>query len=294
MRVAAALAILAVIAPRAVAASPSENPQLALEQGRVAYERGNYNEAVDVIHPLLYPSIELRSEESVVEAHRLLALSYFFMTKTGQAEEEASSLLALRPNYELDPIVDPPAAVSFFETVKKRQDERLREIRERQREEDERARKEKERKEKEAHAKAERVYVARVVENRTRAIGFIPFGVGQFYNGHVGSGVAFAVTEFLLGACWASTTLAIDQLWPKHQITSADVDKANALLGVQVASGAAFWGVVITGIIEAQVRFRPERVIQERELPPAKAKLKATLAPIISPGFFGLGVQGSF
>ena len=109
-------------------ANPAKTPQASLDEGRVAYERGQYGQAVQVIHPLLYPSIALGNEDSVVEAHRLLALSYLFMTKSGEAEQEATSLLAMRPDYEPDPVVDPPAAVAFFHSIKKKHEDELRRV----------------------------------------------------------------------------------------------------------------------------------------------------------------------
>jgi hypothetical protein len=281
-------------------ANPAKNPQAALDAGRVAYERGQYGQAVQVIHPLLYPSIELRSEESVVEAHRLLALSYLFMTKTSDAEQEAASLLALRPDYEPDPVVDPPAAVAFFNSIKKKQDERLKEIRERQREEQERIRREDEKRREAAKAKAERVYLERVVEKHYRIIGFIPFGAGQFQNHQIGYGVGFAVGEALLGATWIGLTVTINQRYPGGKVPLGEHDLANTLAGLQIGSAAAFWAVVLWGIIDAQVKFVPEHVVQTRELPgqpppPKKVKTpKMSFAPILAPGQFGLGVQGAW
>jgi hypothetical protein len=285
----------------AARANPAKNPQVMLEEGRVAYERGNYGEAVQTIHPLLYPSIELRNEEAVIEAHRLLALSYLFMTKPSEAEQEAASLLALRPDYEPDPVVDPPAAVAFFHSIKKKQDDRLREVRERQRTEEERLRREEEKKREQAHAKAERVYVERLVEHHSRAVAFVPFGVGQFYNHHKVSGALVLTAEALLAIAWGATTLAIYLRYPNGQFPFADRDTANTLLGVQVGTGTAFWAVVVAGIIDAQVRFVPEFTVGTKELPgglsldPRKQppKLpKTTLAPIVAPGLYGLGVQG--
>src|SRR5262249_19177638 len=67
--------------PSPAIASPSRNAKQSLDQGRNAYDRGDYGRAITTIHPLLYPSIELSTEEEVVMAHRLLALSYFFVNK---------------------------------------------------------------------------------------------------------------------------------------------------------------------------------------------------------------------
>src|SRR5439155_14368401 len=117
-RLLAVLLVAAMATP--AAANPSHDAKISLDNGRTAYDRGDYARAIDTISPLLYPSIELGTEDEVVTAHRLLALSYFFVNKTKEAEQEVTTLLALRPGFELDPIVDPPVAVRFFEDVRHR------------------------------------------------------------------------------------------------------------------------------------------------------------------------------
>jgi hypothetical protein len=288
--------VLALALAQVASANPTKNPQASLEEGRVAYERGQYGQAVQTIHPLLYPSIELRTEDSVVEAHRLLALSYLFMTRTNEAEVEAVSLLALRPDYEPDPVVDPPAAVQFFHTLKTKQDSRLREIRERQKEEQERLRKEEERQREAAHAKAERVYVERVVNRHSRGIALLPF-VGQFYNHHNVTGGILVGAEALLSVAWAATTLAIYLEFPDNKVPFKQKDEARTLQGVQIGTAAGFWALVAVGIIDAQARFVPEFTVGTHELPsdPTKTpKVKATLLPIVSPNLYGLGIQGAW
>ncbi|HEX8950700.1 MAG TPA: hypothetical protein VF945_02590, partial [Polyangia bacterium] len=148
MRLATLLVVTLAAAP--ALAAPSQNAKDALDQGRTAYDRGDYGRAIDTINPLLYPSIELGTEDEVVAAHKLLALSYFFVNKQKDAENEVTSLLALRPNYQLDPIVDPPVAVRFFEDVRRRQSERINALKKREFEEHERLQREEERRTAEA------------------------------------------------------------------------------------------------------------------------------------------------
>jgi hypothetical protein len=273
-------------------ANPTLNPQASLDEGRVAYERGQYGQAVQVIHPLLYPNIELRNEESVVEAHRLLALSYLFMTRSGEAEQEATSLLAMRPDYEPDPVVDPPAAVAFFHGIKKKHEDELKRVQQEQREEEERLRKNEERRKAERAAE-ERVYIERVVEKHHRILGFIPFGAGQFQNHQIGYGIGFAASEALLGGAWIGLTVAINQKYPGGVVPKGEHDTATTLAGLQIGTAAAFWAVALWGIIDAQVKFVPEHVIQTREIP-AKPKSKTTLAPIVTPSLYGLTLQGAW
>jgi hypothetical protein len=283
-----------------LSANPSQHPEEALAQGRNAYDRGDYAHAIQTVHPLLYPSIELGNEEEVLLAHRLLALSYFFVNRPSDAEAEATSILALRPNYVLDPIVDPPTAVSFFEGVRQRQSERLKALKERQEKEAEHARKEEERRRAETHAKAERVFIERVVEHHSRLIGFIPFGVGQAQNGQPRKAIAFATSELLFAGISLGAFLAIDLRYPisdastlHRTFPAGDQQTATTLTALQLSFGAAFWATVVWGIIDAQVLFQPTVVHDAREVAPPKAA-KLSLLPLVSPSAVGLGLSGAF
>ncbi len=285
------LLLVLLLVASAAHANPGLNPQASLDDARVAYGRGEYGVAVKTIRPLLYPSIELQNEESVVEAHKLLALSYFFLKKENEAEQEVVSLLVLRPTFELDPMIDSPVAVSFFKGVRERQEDRLHAIRERQRAEEERARREADRKREEARKLAERVYVEKRVAKNSRLVALVPFGVGQFQNGQRKKGIAFAAVEGVLGALSLSCWIATQTRFTGHLVPAGDVPLANSLQIVQLSAGAAFWAAVAWGIIDAQVKFVPEVVVRTKELP---SKPTISIAPILAPGQFGLGLLGAF
>src|SRR5688572_10930002 len=196
--------------------APRKSPEGRLSDGRLAYERGDYASAVRLIVPLLYPSIELSTEEAVIDAHRLLALSYLLQKKETEAEEEATSLLALRPSFQLDPIVEPLMAVAFFETVRKRQDERLRQLREREHAESEARAREAERR---RRAEAERIYIERSVERHSRLVATLPFGIGQWQNGHKRKAALFLTSELAFGLRSLSCYVALEQKYPLDAAT---------------------------------------------------------------------------
>lgn len=285
-------------------ANPSHNAKDALDQGRTAYDRGDYGRAIDTINPLLYPSIELGTEDDVIAAHKLLALSYFFVNKTKDAENEVTSLLALRPNYQLDPIVDPPVAVRFFEDVRRRQSERINALKKRELEENERAHKEEERRLAEARAKAERIYLDRVVERHSRIIALLPFGAGQAQNGQTGKAIAFGVSEGVLAVASVATYFTLQYRYPINPATGhqqfpvSEQNTATALLSVQLAAGAAFWATVAWGILDAQLLFKREVVVdtRERTTPAGATKKKPTKHSSLSiiPTLGGVGIVGSF
>jgi hypothetical protein len=291
MRAVALLVALAVAASPALA-NPSRSAKDALAQG-------DYGRAIDTINPLLYPSIELGTEDEVVSAHRLLALSYFFVNKSKEAEQEVTTLLALRPNYQLDPIVDPPVAVRFFEDIRRRQSERINALRKREIEDTERQQKEEERRLAEARARAERIYVDRTVERHSRLIALLPFGAGQAQNGQTGKAIAFGVTEgvFAVASVAAYFTLEyrypIDSVSGHRQFPASEQNTATALVALQLAAGAAFWATVAWGILDAQLLFKREVVRDTRERnepPPKKMKNKLSIIPTLN----GVGFAGTF
>jgi hypothetical protein len=279
-------------------APQKRSPESRLSDGRIAYERGDYAAAVQTLVPLLYPSIELSTEDAVIEAHRLLALSYILQKKETQAEEEATSILALRPSFQLDPIVDPPTAVAFFETVRRRQSDRLREARERERRQAEaRARAEDEQRrtlEEQRRRAAEAPYRSGLPRNRLVAT--IPFGVGQWQNGQPRKAALFLSSELVFGFASLGGWLALEQKYPVDPMTSKryypgdERTTAQALVGLQLGAGVAFWATLIWGVIDAHVLFKRQLTPKRRD-----ATLRSlTPSTVIAPGQLGFGVQGAF
>jgi len=262
-----------------------------LSDGKFAYQRGDYPLAVRTLTPLLYPTISLTSEDAVIEAHRLLALSYILQKQEPEAEEEVTSILALRPSFQLDPIVDPPTAVSFFEGVRKKQEARLKELRERERKQAEARAKEEEAR---RRAQAERIYIERTVQKHSRLVATIPFGVGQWQNGQKTKAALFLSGELLFGALSLSAYLALDQKFTydpstnRHTFPASERPVALGLLGLELGAGIAFWGTLIAGIIDAHVLYKRE-VVKTREVPKP-----VSIVPIIGPNTAGLSLGGKF
>jgi hypothetical protein len=273
-----------------VLAAPSISPQAALQQSKLAIQRHEYKEAEDTLKPLLD---QFPTEDGLIEAHRLLTSSYFFQKKIVEARQEVIALLRLRPEYKLDPVVDPPVLVSFFEEIRKDQAERLIEIKKRHEEENERLRREEERKRVEERAKAQRIFVLKEVHKNSRWVAMVPFGVGQWQNGERKLAIALGTTEALLGAASLSLWITLQVRYPSGLVPNNEAQLVNYLNGFQIGLGAAFWGTVIIGIIEAQARFVPE-VVHTRELPSKPKQTSWNLLPLLSPTTVGLGVQGAF
>ena len=244
----------------------------AFDRGRTAFGRAEYQRAIEVLHPLLYPEVLLESEGEVVQARRMLGVAYLFENKPDEARREFRKLLELRPDYRFDPLLDPQRVVDFFNGVLKEEAATIAEMEKRRRERD------KKRAEEDAILAARRRAPPTIVhyERHSFAVNFVPFGAGQFQNGHRRKGWLFFGAEALLGAVSVgafATNLGLYGLAPQRKcldeqpmgvacppasIDHSQEDRSNMLLGVQVASGALFFAVAIWGVIDAIHHHQPE------------------------------------
>lgn len=254
-----------------VATEPGQD----LERGRTAFFRAEYQRAIEILRPLLYPELRLESENQVLQAHRMLGVAYLFENQQDQARREFRKLLELRPEYRFDPLLDPPRVVDFFNDVVKEQQTKLDEI--------------------EAHRRrreAEQTAAARLIhryERRSPIVSFFPFGAGQFQNGEPAKGWAFFgaqvglaaisvgafVTNFALHGARPVRECKVPVIptptggagmCPPEQIDRSAEDLSRNLTRVQVTSGVLFFGVAIWGIVDAVRSFRPEVPIEDKTI----------------------------
>lgn len=257
------------MAGSALAAPPSE-----MERAQSAYLFGDYKKVIDTLLPVLYPTATVDPSVEIA-ARRLLGLSYLFERDEENAEKEFLALLRLDPDFTLDPLIDPPPFVEFFNRIRAAHKEDLAE-RQRRQEEAEKLRRLAEQKEAEERAKREEaLHYVWVVEDDARSpwLALVPFGVGQFQNGQPAKGTALLITEAALGAASLSLALTVRLRYPDGTFPNGDVqerDTADALVSGQVITGALFFGVAIYGAIDALYYFGraprapPKRVPRER------------------------------
>jgi hypothetical protein len=254
------------------AASPASNEEL--QRGKNAYDRGEFGRAIEIVRPLLYPDIHLQSDGQIVQAHRILGVSYLFEKDQEDATKEFRKLLQLSPDYRFDPLLDPPEVVDFFNTVRKEYSTELAEL-EARRKELEQAKQ----RDREECAKVRQgpTVIEKHVGRNAFAVNFVPFGAGQFQNGHRRKGWAFLGAEAVLGAISVgafATNLYVygfrprrtciydygDMACPASDIDHTDENRSRWLTRVQVASGAMFFGAAIWGILDAIYYYQPETV----------------------------------
>lgn len=265
----------------AAAATASES--LAIARGH--YEAGDYKKAADLVFPLLYPQARLQSAEEIVEAHRLLGASYFYLGRLDAARREMVALLYLEPEYELDPVLETAELYAYFESIKKELERDLAKIRaqkQRQAQADDRV--------------GRVITIERDHYPTEWYVNWIPFGYPQFQGGRSRWGTAFAVSQGITGT--ASLALFAAQLvrygYPLR-VPRAEVPTAQALQIGQIASGGFFFVFYGAQVLEALSNPRPrlvERRSEQRLEPGLTSGL--TLDPLVAPGVVGLGATFTF
>jgi tetratricopeptide (TPR) repeat protein len=247
------------------------------EKARSAYESQDYAKAASLFAALAGGDVpQLTNRSLVLESKKYLGASYLFLGKLAQAEQEFTRLLRMDPGYLLDPLGFPEEVQRLFARVKMQLEaERRASEEERRREELRLTREQTEASERERQRWNKVIQLAEretIREKRSRWVALVPFGAGQFQNGHSSLGAVLAVSEGSLLALSVATYVLHDHLRGQRP-------KANELEEARLAergfrytnqiSFALFAVIAVTGIIDAQVRFQDTYEYErKRELPP--------------------------
>lgn len=267
--------------------------------GKLQFEYKNFDKAIELLSGLLYPEMQLTSEDDIVSAREMLGLAYFYTGKEGKAEEEFTALLYLRPKHRLDPFLVPPPAVQFYDSIWKApaMKAKLEQIeRERQ------AALEAERRKAQEASKVRRIYLERTVTEKSFVFVLLPFGLGQFQNGDTELGIAMASVQGLaLLTNMGSWTLR----WALQEKGGGykDPSIAEGLEVAQYASLGVFAAMYIWGVADAWYSYEPtivepfQRVREEVEDPKpieSDSGASTSLAPAAYPGGAGLQFEMRF
>jgi hypothetical protein len=258
----------------------------AMNRARITYEYGDYPQAARLLSALIEKG-RFESPTLRAEAYRLLGLSLFYQGKKGDAYTAFLEYLFLEPSGELDPFYIPPAAVSFFEQVKKEAEPRLAPIRaQRKAQEDAR--------QKTVVEEAERRRQRELEEERRKLldlapsvekhvvqhefwVSVLPFGVGQIQNGDRSLGIGLATAELIAGATSAGSALLIEEL--RDQTTGKFANQggnattpyrtAQRLDVVKWISAGIFFALWAGGAVHAAIHFQPEEQLPDRVAAPS-------------------------
>jgi tetratricopeptide (TPR) repeat protein len=227
-----------------------------LRRAKNEYAYGNYDRAADILSNLLYP-MRLTTDEQVIEARKYLALSYYLLDRLDQVGEEFSKLLHIDPDYVLDPFTIAPPVIDMFESIRRQLKPELDAIR--QLRSDTKL-------QQPVKPGVQREIERRITEQSELAT-FMPFGVGQFQNGQMGWGIAFAVTElFLLAVNIAAYTYTVRMI---GDYRSSERSRVQTLTVTQYGALALFGLTWSLGVFQARLHFVPilESPETVRELP---------------------------
>jgi tetratricopeptide (TPR) repeat protein len=282
----AALAIVMQLAQGQPAPEQSRAAADAMARARVTFEYGDYAQASKLLSALVeagrFDSLQTRAE-----AYRLLGLSLFYQGRKGEAYKAFLEYLYIDPDAELDPFFVPPAAVSFFEQVKKEAEPRLQPLRaqkQAQLDAHKRAAAEEAERRKQRELEAERRRIQEIspsIERRVVQHEFwvtmMPFGIGQLQNGDRKLGIFLATAQLITGAASAGSALLIEQLrdnatgkFDDNGPGATPYKSAQRLNVVKWVGAALFYGLWVGGAIQAAINFKPEEQLPDRLLQPGQ------------------------
>ncbi|WP_437961708.1 hypothetical protein WME76_20100 [Sorangium sp. So ce119] len=299
------------------------------EVAKTRFDAGSYEEAVSRFAAMLDPanppcergpteaaSTPCRiSEPDLIERARgLAAAALVALRRTSEADAYIEQILLANPGYAPNPAVFQPEVIDRFSAVRARIRARLEEVTQQRAEAQRAARlRIEQRRQDERRWVAELQRLAgreRVVDQNSRWIAMLPFGVGQFQNGDEGFGWFFLVSQAVAGGTSIVSALALASYQnvdvtarPPPQgggpVQSVDIDALNRRIGTAAAVNrvafGAFATLVAAGIAHAQITFVPQTVaFRARPVPPPPPSF--TAAPTISalPGGLYAGVAGRF
>lgn len=288
------------------APSVAEAQTTGFRQAQEAYVRGQFDEVVALLAPLIDgPNIAIRDEIVLQEARKLLGASYILTGDPDGGQRMFEELLrTVRNNgspealesFALDPAQYPQPVLDAFARIHTRMVDEMRD------EQTTHAREQAEARERRREAMLSLVSMAEEAEHeieRDRGPTLVPFGGGQFYNENDDLGYVFLVSEVSLlvaNLALGATFLGVWLDLPNDPVRGRQpqtIEQQNALNGLVLStnlSAAALGALMIIGILEAQASFVPVvQVRQRREIP---QNLLEELDLGLSPG--GVTLRGRF
>lgn len=302
-------------------------PEREMEIIQSLYDTAKYAEAARRANESM--AVANFSDAQRVKLHELVGLSAFNLGDVKGAQAAFLQLLRINPDYILDPFAVPPPAIKVFDQVRRENADALNLVRQQiaiRADQEKRAKEERDRLAKEQDDRRRKLdlmnneIVVRTIEHRSMIVNFIPFGAGQFQQGRIGWGAAFAIAEGISAILSIVSYFAIESLFiveplvlpgyltedgtgiisvPRRYIPKereGDRDVWNAL---KYSTGIAFYALWALGAGDAIWRHKDE-VITERREPvtptttvPSKAP-GARLRIFPTNGGLGAGVTVSF
>jgi hypothetical protein len=293
--------LLGVISGVTLAGAALADDHTELELAKNPFNAGRYEEAVARFRELVDPgSAKHITDPWLLERARMYLVASLIATDhVKEADAEIEVILRQNPQAVPDPIFPTQVFDRFTQVRERIRAELEQKLKERAEAERERLRKEAARKkqEQERIRELERLAGQEVrVEERSRWIGFIPFGVGQFQNDQNALGWTFLTIEAALASTTVASSIIVQSVQSQGTRPNVDVTDVNQRTRtwkqVNQLSFVALAVVAAGGVVHAQVTFVPERrIVLQRPLPPSLKLVPAASA--VDRGAV-IGVQGVF
>jgi tetratricopeptide (TPR) repeat protein len=262
------------------------------------------------------------SDAQRVKLHEISGLSSFNLGDGKSAQAAFLQLLRINPDYILDPFAVPPPAIKLFDQVRRDNADALNLVRQQialRADQEKRAREERERLAREQEERRRRQeqlsgeIVVRTIEKRSMLINFIPFGAGQFQQGRIGWGAAFAISEGIAAILSIVSYFAIEALYEveplvltgyltedetgvitrnQRFIPERRVGEKNVWTALKFSTGIAFYALWALGAGDAVWRHQDEVITEKRE--PIAKQPTARLRIFPTNGGLGAGVTIGF
>ena len=242
------LALFCATASRAFGAD-KEDPQVSFRRALFDFTQGDYKAAAARLERLLDP-VQLDNEDDLVEARKTLGTMYFLLGDEAKARVQFELALLIRKDTQLDLYATAPPVLRFFDEIKAEVEQKSAEV--------ERIY---------AHRKT-RFEAPRYIErDRIKHIEFLtylPFGIGQFQNGHIGMGILFLTIDVVALAANVLGYIMGQLLADRTGIIAPrDAWKRDVWLAVQYSGLGTFIAGWAAGAVHARLFFQPVVTIEK-------------------------------
>jgi hypothetical protein len=307
----------------AVSASAQVTPDHEVEVVRSLYDNGKYAEALRRANDAM--ELSNFADAQRVNLHEVAALSAFNLSDSLTAKRHFLQLLLIEPDHQLDRFAVAPPAIKVFEQVRTENTDKLNVVRQqlvlraeqarREAADRERLLKEQEERRRRIEDQARTVTV-RTIEKRPFITNFVPFGGGQFQQGRLGWGAAFAIVEAVVGITSVIAYFAINALYEDvtqmltgyrnpdgsstitisvKQIRPERQNEFRVWSGIKYGTGIAFYAAYLAGVGDAIWHHQPEVVTEtQQQVPSAPPKPTVQLNLFPTTGGLGAGLTIGF
>lgn len=202
---------------------------------------------------LLYPRPLIKDRTKLLKAREYLGACYFWLHRYKQMEEEFTALLVKEPRYKLDPFYYPVPLLERFNALRVR----LQSLGILPNPQKNHKKKPKVLKKRPSTCKT----VQKLVIKHSKALSFVPFGVGQFANGRPKKAAAFLSSQVIGLGLNIGAFIGIEAMRGNDgMFSAAGAHKARILRYVQYAGLGIFVVSAVWGVLDALHDFKKQEV----------------------------------